>query len=78
LAIWETKEFEEPEACVNLLPDERRADDDPFEAARATNLLAFVLGSETWSSSSNDDDDARARPSTVAPIALLPAPVVTP
>jgi hypothetical protein len=70
LAICETSKYEEPVACVNLLPDERCADDDPSgRAARATDPLAFVLGSERWPSS--DDDDARASPAIVAAIALL-------
>jgi hypothetical protein len=70
LAICETSKYEEPVACVNLLPDERRADDDPSErAARATDPLAFVLGSEKWPAL--DDDDVRACPAIVATIALL-------
>jgi hypothetical protein len=68
LAICETLKYEEPVACVNLLRDERCADDDPSgRAARATDPLAFVLGSERWPAS----DDARACPAIVAAIALL-------
>jgi hypothetical protein len=70
LAICERCKYEEPVACVNLLPDERCADDDPSgRAARATDPLAFVLGSERWPAS--DDDDAWACPVTVAAIAPL-------
>jgi hypothetical protein len=77
LAICETSKYEEPVACVNLLPDERRADDDPSErAARATDPLSFVLGSERWPTP--DDDDARACPAIVTAIALLSPPLEAP
>jgi len=70
LAIYETLKYEEPIACVNLLPDERRVDDDPSgRAARATEPLDFELGSERWPAL--DDENAWTCPATVAAIALL-------
>jgi hypothetical protein len=77
LAICETCKYEEPVACVNLLPDKRRVDDDlSGPAARATEPLDFVLGSERWPAS--DDDDAWACSATVAAIALLSPPLGAP
>jgi hypothetical protein len=65
----------ESSACFSLLPD--GCVDESIGVERVTDILAVVLGSERCSSS-DDDDDARTNPLTVATIPMLPSPLVTP